>query len=246
MRIAWVIPCFQEEDALPALAACLPSIEADEVVLVDDGSTDGTAAALAALARRDARVRIETHATNRGVGAAMRTGFRATRADVVVAYDADMTYPLEDGGRLVAAVAGGADVAVASPFCAGGTVSAGPVRRFLSRAASRAYRLVLGPRARGVRGFTAGFRAYRGNVVRDLRFRSDGFPATAEILGRLCLAGARVVEVPSALSARVAGRSKMRVARAVLGHGAVLLRLLGCRLARLFRRGVATAPVTAP
>ena len=94
MRVSFVIPCYQEEDALAALRPLLGGIDAEEIVFVDDGSTDATAATLAEIAAGDARVKIETHAANRGVGAAMRTGIAATRGEVVVVYDADRTYPL--------------------------------------------------------------------------------------------------------------------------------------------------------
>jgi dolichol-phosphate mannosyltransferase len=176
-------------------------------------------------------VTVVTHARNRGVGAAVRTGIAAARGDVVVTYDADRTYPAADAVRLVAAVEAGADVATASPFLPGGTAGDVPwTRRFLSRAAARCYRLVLGRRAGPVRTFTCGFRAYRRAPLLDARFRSDGFPATAEVLGLLLLQGAVAVEVPSALSTRREGRSKMRTVRAVFGHLSVLARLLAARL----------------
>ena len=230
MSRSWVIPCYQEAEALDAGLASLLALPGEQLVFVDDGSTDGTAARLAEAARRDPRVAVVTHPRNRGVGAAMRSGFAATTGDVVVAYDADRTYPAADAERLVAAVEAGADVATASPFLAGGVVDVPWFRRVLSSGAATAYRLVLGRRARGVRTFTAGFRAYRGPRVRGLAFRSDGFPSTAEILGRLLLDGARLVEVPSTLSTRTEGRSKMRVCRAVRGHLAVLVRLLARRV----------------
>ena len=94
MKASFVIPCYQEEDSLESFAPRLPDVIADEILFVDDGSTDGTAARLAAIAAADPRVRVVTHAENRGVGAAMRTGLEASRGDVVVVYDADMTYPL--------------------------------------------------------------------------------------------------------------------------------------------------------
>ena len=232
MKVTWVIPCFQEAEALDAGLDSLLALPADEFVFVDDGSTDGTADRLVAAAGRDPRVRVETHDENQGVGAAMRTGFLAASGDVVVAYDADRTYPAGDAARLVAALSAGAGAATASPFLPGGRVEdVGPFRRWLSRAASLCYRLVLGRRAAGIRTFTCGFRAYRAVLVRDLPFRSQGFPATAEILGLLLLSGVTVAEVPSALSTRREGRSKMRTVRAALGHLAVLARLLKARVA---------------
>jgi len=227
---SWVIPCYQEAEALAAGLTALLALPGEQLVFVDDGSTDGTAAHLAEAARRDARVTVVTHPRNRGVGAAMRSGFAATTGDVVVAYDADRTYPAADAERLVAAVAAGADVATASPFLAGGVVAAPWARRVLSKGAALAYRVAVGPAAKGVRTFTAGFRAYRGPLVRGLAFRSDGFASTAEILGRLLLHGARLVEVASTLTTRTEGASKMRVLRAIRGHAGVLVRLFLLRL----------------
>jgi dolichol-phosphate mannosyltransferase len=233
MRVSWVIPCYQEADALDAGLDALLALPGEELVFVDDGSRDGTAERLAAAARRDARVRVVTHETNRGVGAAMRTGFGAATGDAVVAYDADRTYPAADAVRLVDALRAGADVATATPFHEGGALDGvGALRRALSRGASFAYRAVLGRRAGGIRTFTCGFRAYRRPLLEDLPFRSDGFPATAEILGLLLLRGARGAEVGSRLSTRTEGRSKMRTLVALLGHLRVLFRLLDARWTR--------------
>lgn len=231
MTVSFVIPCYREEEALAALRPHLAAVAADEIVFVDDGSDDGTRAALDGLAREDARVRIVAHARNRGVGAAMRTGIRATRGDVVVVYDADRTYPLEDARRLVDALAPGVDVATATPFGADGGLEGVPAgRSFLSRAAVTAYKLVLGRRGRGLSVFTCAFRAWRGPFVRELAWSSDGFPAAAEQLGRALLAGGRAVEVASTLRRRTEGVSKMRVLPAAVGHLGVLARLLGARL----------------
>jgi dolichol-phosphate mannosyltransferase len=238
--VSFVVPCYREEEALAALRPLLGAVPAGEIVFVDDGSDDGTPAALAALAAADERVRVVTHPRNRGVGAAMRSGVAATRGAVVVVWDADRTYPLEDAAALVAAVRAGADVAGASPFAAAGGLQGVPRRRILlSRGCTALYRLVLGRRARGLSVFTCAFRAWRGPFVRRLPWRSDGFPAAAEMLARAVLAGARVRELPSRLGGRTEGRSKMRVLPAVCGHLGVLVRLLGARLRPAGRSGPA-------
>lgn len=233
--LSLVIPVFNEKDSLEPLIAEIAEVASTnrlriEVIFVDDGSTDGTGARLAAAAARDPRVRIVTHGTNRGVGAAMRSGFSVATGDVVVAYDADRTYPAADAARLVAAVGAGADVAAATPFAPGGRVRTTFFRGVLSRGASLAYRLVVGRRAAGVRTFTGGFRAYRRTLVASTPFESDGFASTAEVLCLLLLRGAKVVEVPSTLTARTEGVSKMRVGRTILGHLRVLARVANVRL----------------
>ncbi len=238
MRISLVVPCYQEEDALGAFGPALEGLDAFEVLFVDDGSTDGTAGRLTVFAAADARVRIRTHATNRGVGAAMRTGLEAARGDVVVVYDADRTYAPETIPRLVAAVVDGADVATASPWAdGGGATGVARGRVWLSRAGSWAYARVLGRRGRGVRTFTCAFRAYRRSWIPRLGFCSDGFGAAAEILGLALLEGARVVEVPARLVPRREGRSKMRVLPAAKEHLGVLARLLRRRFGSAHGRG---------
>jgi len=231
MQLSLVIPCYREEAALAALAEWVGELPGDEIIFVDDGSDDDTPAALERLANAHPRVRVVTHAVNQGVGAAMRTGLGAAQGDVVVVYDADATYPRDDIARLVAGLGSDIDVVTATPFSAEGGLDDVPFfRRLLSRAAVLAYRLVLGRRARGITVFTCAFRAYRRDVLASLVFDSDGFPAAAEILGRLVLRGARVEEIASTLSVRTEGVSKMRVGRAAWGHLGVLRRLLWSRM----------------
>jgi dolichol-phosphate mannosyltransferase len=224
--VSVVVPMKDEEGSLPLLAREIAELEgllaarghALEAVLVDDGSVDGTAAAAAAWCAAGPRRRIERHDENHGFGAGLRTGVAATTGDVVVSYDADCAYAARDAMKLIDAVEAGADVATATPFAEGAAFGGGPFRRFLSWACSFAYRVALRGRARGVRTFTCAFRAYRGDLIRGLAWRSDRFLAAAEILSLALLRGARVAEVPSTLRARVAGASKMRVVRTAFGH----------------------------
>lgn len=226
-----VVPCYQEEAALPCLEPVLAGLQAREIVCVDDGSTDATARVLAGMAARDPRVRVVTHPRNLGVGAAMRTGLGVARHEVVVVYDADRGYPPEHVERLVAAVEAGADLASASPLAPEGRIEGVSAwRRALTRGAAAAYRLVLGRRARGIHTFTCAFRAYGPRARLACLPSADGFPAAAEMLGRALLAGLRVEEVAAPLRVRTEGQSKMRVGRALLGHGRGLARLLALRL----------------
>jgi dolichol-phosphate mannosyltransferase len=230
LRVSIVVPCYQEEAALRAFAPLLAGLPGDEVLFVDDGSTDRTAEVLVGLVRGDPRARVLRHPLNRGVGAAMRTGIHAAGGDVVVVYDADRTYPLGDVARLVGAVLAGADVATASPWArGGGAPGVSAPRRLLSRGASLAYRMVLGPRSEGIQTFTSAFRAWRRSLVRGLVWRSEGFGAAAEMLGLALLEGARVAEVPSTLAPRAEGRSKLRLLPALIEHGQVLGRLARAR-----------------
>jgi len=224
--VSVVVPMKDEEGSLPVLARELAGLErhlagrshALEAVLVDDGSSDATASVAGAWCAAGPRRTLLRHERNRGFGAGLRTGVAATSGEVVVSYDADCAYPAEDVLRLLDEVLRGADVATATPFAAGGGVEVSWFRALLSRGCSTVYRIALRGRARGIGTFTCAFRAYRGDLVRGLAWRSDGFLAAAEILSLCLLRGARVVEVPSTLRERFAGASKMKVARTAAGH----------------------------
>ncbi len=100
-----IIPCYNERgaiaDAIDSLKEHLKDATDYEIVVVDDGSDDGTAEILEEVARRHQDVRVETHERNRGYGAALKTGIRRSSADLIVITDADGTYPNERIPELV-------------------------------------------------------------------------------------------------------------------------------------------------
>jgi glycosyltransferase involved in cell wall biosynthesis len=224
-----VVACYDEEPALPRLFDELGRLEelargrglASEFVMVDDGSADGTLALLRIWAAESPGRTVVAHPENRGFGAAMRTGFAAARGRAVVSYDADATYPVADVLVLLAAL-GNADVAGASPFAAEGEARASPARTALSKGVAALYRLALRDRSGGLTAYTCAFRAYRREILRGFTWRADGFLAAAEVISLLLLRGARVVEVPSLLTKRIHGVSKMKFARTAAAHLSML------------------------
>jgi len=222
MRLTVVLPLYNEE-ALPPGPPGLcrrirESLAPHDVALlaVDDGSRDGTAAGLAAIPD----LSVETHAGNRGPGAAMGTGLARAEGEAALVYDADEAYPVSDLLRLVEALEDGADVATLSPYHPEGRVlGVGPLRLALSRGASWLYRRRTGV---PVRTFTCAVRAYRLAAVRPLLPPPDDFTAAAYLLAAALRAGLAVREVPAVLRVRRAGASKMRLLRTIRAH----LRLL--------------------
>jgi len=233
--VSLVVPCYKEELALPYLANTLASVRAEladryelEFVFVDDCSTDATAESLARLFGARADCRVLRHARNRGVAQAILTGAAAARHAVVASIDCDCTYDPHELGRIVPLLTDGVDVLTASPYHRGGAVRNVPRWRLaLSKGASGLYRLVLRQR---LHTYTSCFRVYRRDAVVGLELRHGGFLGVAEMLGRLDLAGSRVVEYPTTLNVRVLGHSKMRVARTVGGHLRLLAELAALRL----------------
>ncbi|MEZ6186931.1 MAG: glycosyltransferase family 2 protein [Planctomycetota bacterium] len=232
-QLSVVIPAFNEVDGVEHLAATLERLEralaergtSAEYLIVDDASRDGTGARLREVFAAHPRVVLLEHAQNQGFGGAFRTGAHAARAPLIACYDFDCTYPVEDVLRLLDALeAHGADVATASPFQPGGEVQGvSPARLLQSKAASALYRVTLGRSARGIHTFSCAFRVYRREVLLGLPPWSDRFLAAAEILAHCVLQGRRVVEIPSVLSQRQFGESKLRRLPTTLAH----LRMLG-------------------
>jgi polysaccharide deacetylase family protein (PEP-CTERM system associated) len=231
-----VVPCFNEEQALPYLANTLSSVEtrlardyALRFIFVDDGSTDQTLPLLRELFGARDNCRIVRQDRNRGVAAAIRRGIREAATEIVCSMDCDCTYDPHDLGRMIPLLSDDAAVVTASPYHPSGRVRNVPPRRLvLSRTASRLYRLVLG---QGLYTYTSCFRVYRRSAVVDLPLREDGPVGVAELLGRLDPRRARVIEWPATLDARVLGRSKLQLARAIVGHLRLLARLAAARLA---------------
>ena len=226
MRVAIVVPLKDEALGVPSLVAALDDLAAHlrtvaaaecELVLVDDGSTDGTGELLRTrlAGRRDARVVV--HETNLGLSAAIRTGILATDAEVVASIDGDLSYdPREIAPMLALLTSERADVVTASPYHPRGSVRGVPAwRLLLSKTLSRCYRILL---RRPIHTWTACFRVYRRAAVVDLPLENPRFLGTAELLVRVLRRGGVVREHPCELGVRSFGQSKMKVLRTIAGH----------------------------
>jgi dolichol-phosphate mannosyltransferase len=232
MDLSIVIPCYNEQAGVPRLrrdllpvVAELAATRAVEVVLVDDGSQDGTWPALqlafGSLRLPQIRFRPERHAVNRGLGAALRTGFAASSGDIVITADSDGTYDWTLLPSLLACLTPGVDLVTASPYHPDGGVAGVPAYRLLfSRGSSLLYRLLVDWR---LHTYTSLLRAYRRPVIDEIAFESDGFLAGTELMVKAMLSGYRAAECPAVLRSRAAGVSKARLARTTWAH----LRFLG-------------------
>jgi dolichol-phosphate mannosyltransferase len=227
MDLSIIIPCYNEVESIAKVRSELWPVVAKladtcsvEVVLVDDGSRDGTWQALNDSFGRDSApsiaVRFERHEVNRGLGAALRTGFAAAQGQIVVTTDSDGTYKFSEIPVLLSYLAPDVDIVTASPYHPrGGVAGVPPYRLVLSRGSSAIYRLLVNWH---VHTYTSLFRAYRQKVVRQVPFESDGYLAGTELLVNGMLMGFRVVEYPAVLHARVLGTSKAKLARTILAH----------------------------
>ncbi len=228
-----VLPALDEAATLPRLLRRMAAVAGPDlaVVVVDDGSGDGTAEAALSMRGQLPRLRVVRHERNRGLGAALLSGWEAALAQlpddgIVATMDADDTHDPGVLPGLVRLIRSGADVAIASRFAPGGAeLGLSAPRRLLSFGA----RVVLTAlrRVPGVRDYTCGYRAYRCGVLRRALgaygrgglITSPGFACTAEVLLKMAGLGARCAEVPLVLHyEQKEGPSKMRVGRTLLGY----------------------------
>ena len=199
--VSVIVPAYDEaphvREHLRRIAAAMEALARPfEVVLVDDGSRDGTAARAEEAAREDPRIRVERHGGNRGKGAALATGCRIARGDVLVFLDADLDIsPAEIGPLLSRMEAGGASVAVGSKY-APGAVQRRPLHRVLL---SRLYLLVTSILFRlPIRDTQTGLKAVRADLARALvpAIVAHRWTWDVELLLLAHRLGARFVAVP--------------------------------------------------
>lgn len=222
--LSLVVPCFQEgarvdrcAEALWAWSRARPG-RSVEVVAVDDGSPDDTAARWEAWQRRWGQVRLVRREHNGGKGAALRDGVAASRGRLVAYMDCDLAVPVEHLDALLARLDAGADLVVGSRSIAGARVEHPQprLRRWMGRTYLRLARRALGL---GVSDITCGFKALRGDLARGLlaRTRCDRWGIDAELLALAVRGGARVHEIPVVW--RAGSRTSVRLVRDALRSG---------------------------
>jgi glycosyltransferase involved in cell wall biosynthesis len=202
MKISVVIPVYNERASLPLLLERVRKTPFEkEIILVDDGSTDGTREGLYKMqADHEEGVRILFHEKNRGKGAALRTGLKAVTGDIVIIQDADLEYNPEDYPRLLEPILDGrADVVYGSRFLGGPH----RVLFFWHFMANRALTLISNMLTNlNLSDMETGYKVFRAEVIKDLELTSDRFNIEPEITVKLARGGFRIYETPISYSGR--------------------------------------------
>lgn len=211
-----IIPTYNEKENLPLIIGRLhAAVPTADVLVVDDGSPDGTGDIADGLAAEDEGERIHVmHRTEKaGLGAAYIAGFKwglERGYSVLVEMDADGSHAPEQLMRLLDAVDEGADLVLGSRYVPGGTVVNWPKNReVLSRGGNIYSRIMLGVR---IKDITGGYRAFRREVLEGIDLdgvRSLGYGFQVDLAWRSIQAGFTVREVPITFTEREIGESKM-------------------------------------
>lgn len=214
MNLSFVYPVYNEIDNLPRLlpetSQIAEGLVSDfEVVLVDDGSTDGSGAFIDELAAQHSNIVAVHHSRNRGLGAAIRGGLAGATKDLVLYMDSDFPVSVEEARAAIAEFTGDVDLLIG--YRVGR--AEGPRREIMSWTYNRLIRVSFALRVRDV---NFAFKLMRRELLQQMRLRSEGSFIDAELLLEAARLGARVREVGIHYHPRVAGLSTAASTRVVM------------------------------
>ena len=203
-----VVPAYNEEGTLSGIVERLLAVqEACEIIIVDDCSTDGTRAISDRLAAENPKIKVAHHRVNAGKTEALKTGFALTTGKIVIVQDADLEYDPEEIGDVIAPILeGNADVVYGS--------------RFLVRKGSRVlyfYHYIANKGLTFLSNLCTNvnmtdvetcYKAFRGEIVRNMRITSSGFGFEIEVTAKVAKLGVSIYEVPISYHGRTYEQGK--------------------------------------
>jgi len=196
-----VIPVYNERNFVAELVSRVLAEDYDmEVLLIDDGSTDGSREIIAGLAEQHPQVHVQLHEANQGKGAALRTGFRSARGDFILIQDADLEYDPRDYGKLLEPLLDGrADVVFGSRFLGGPHRVLNYHHYLANRFLTMLSNILTGL---NLTDMETCYKAFRREVIDDMRLRQNRFGFEPEFTARVAAQRCRVYEVPISYSGR--------------------------------------------
>jgi glycosyltransferase involved in cell wall biosynthesis len=236
MTLSVVIPVFNEEKTVATVIRRVLEIPFNlELVVVNDGSTDGTRRILDDFAKEDSRIRV-VHQENGGKTAALRKGFALTTGDIVIVQDADLEYDPAEILHVVRPIFGGqADVVYGSRFL---------VRRearvlyFSHYIANRFLTLLSNTLTNlNMTDVETGYKAFRGDIIRNMTIVSSGFGVEIEVTAKIAKLKAAIYEVPISYYGRTYEEGKkIGLMDGILAIWYIVRFNLFCNLKQSFKR----------
>jgi glycosyltransferase involved in cell wall biosynthesis len=201
LKLSVIIPTYNECGTIEEVVRAVLAVErADEIIIVDDGSTDGTRDLYAKVAALDECIQVILHERNMGKGAALRTGFSKATGDIFLIQDADMEYDPRDYEAMLRPIEEGkATVVYGSRFRGGPTKTmffwhmVG--NKFLTLVTNILYNTILSD-------METCYKVFRADVIRSIPLRSRGFEFEPEVTSKVLKRGHRIYEVPISYNGR--------------------------------------------
>jgi len=196
-----VIPVYNERDFVAELVSRVQAQDYRmEILLIDDGSTDGSREIIAGLAEQNQEVQVLLHDHNQGKGAALRTGFLAASGDIILIQDADLEYDPRDYGKLLEPLLDGrADVVFGSRFLGGPHRVLNYHHYLANRFLTMLSNILTGL---NLTDMETCYKAFRREIIQDMPLRQDRFGFEPEFTARIAARRCRVYEVPISYSGR--------------------------------------------
>ena len=202
LKVSVIIPCYNEVTTLEKVLDRVRAVQiADEIVIVDDGSTDGTREILAEIEAQElSDVRVVYHHHNQGKGAALVTGFREATGDVYLIQDADLEYDPRDYPQLIQPIQEGIATVVYGSRFLGGPRKA---MNFWNMVANKILTLVTNILYNAILSdMETCYKVFRSEVVSDMNIRAKGFEFEPEFTAKVLKQGIRIYEVPISYNGR--------------------------------------------
>ncbi len=200
LKLSVIIPCYNEQSTISQIIERVRAVKlASEIIVVDDGSTDGTRETLAGIDLGD-DVKIILHERNMGKGAAVQTGFRTATGDVFLIQDADLEYDPRDYPVLLKPIEEGISKVVYGSRFLGGPRKA---MFFWNMIANRSLTLVTNVLYNAILSdMETCYKVFRAEVVREIPLRSHRFDFEPEVTAKVLKRGYRIYEVPISYNGR--------------------------------------------